>query len=277
MITSACRAKNPLTCRRHGAAAAAALFTPFSQVRNFGVQHLAAYSDAAEAVRDALPEKLMAELEGYTFSLYSSINSYLRGGEAGLVQNILHEDYRNREVDAQQLARIRKRAASLVDITRKRVADLDQAFEMAERAAEPRVLYRTVRVWSSTGSEKTTAGEKAEYIASNFPIGAVVTNKAYTSTSIDSDFMLSQARRRPSQLIVQEILTNRGLAIQDDAPGTIQHIEREVLLARNMKFEVLATGHSTFEASGSGPEMPHWISSTPQRKRYPVVQLREVR
>lgn len=281
MPTTRCRAKEPFACRTHGLALAQAYFAPRTAVRSAGLAGGAyeRYAVASAALEEALPRELMWALESYMATSHSFVNAWLRSGRAGVLANLIHENYRNVEPTPRLRARWAESVPKIAQHARELVAQIDQAFALGQQVqAAPSVLYRSVRVWSPTGAEVTSAGERKAWLAEHYPVGKVVTAKTYTSTSADSDFMLAQARRRPSQLVVQEILTSKGLPLDRSADtGNIQALEREVLLPRNMKFEVVNTTTAKFEASGHAPEGPTWVAGrTPAEKRYTVVQLREV-
>lgn len=273
MSTIRCRARNKLTCRTHGAALAKAYFAPAATVRNFGVKadDFAAYVAQSNALNENLPQHLRWELGSYTRTSHSEVNAYLRAGLSGVEEDMIYQDYRDRELTPQLQALVHSQSEELIPILKERINDLDQAMELGQSATEARVLYRSLRVRGAR-----SAAERKAFIKQHYPVGSIISEKAYVSTSIDSDFMLTNARKRPEELFVLEILSARGVPLHEEFEGMVQHVEREVLLPRDMKFEVLNVTNSTYEASGNQPHLESWLGKPPTQKRFTVVQLREV-
>lgn len=273
MSTPRCRAKNKLTCRKHGAALAKAYFPPAGTTRNFGVKasDFDEYVAQSNALNERLPQHLRWELGSYTRTSHSEVNAFLRAGLSGVEEDMIYQDYRDRELTPELQARVHSQSKELIPILKERIADLDQAMELGQDKRGARVLYRSLRVRGAK-----SAAERKDFIKQHYPVGSVISEKAYVSTSVDSDFMLTNARKRPEELFVLEILSSRGVPLHEEFESMVQHVEREVLLPRNAKFEVLNVTSATYEASGNQPHLESWLGKPPTQKRFTVVQLREV-
>lgn len=274
MPSPSCRAQNPLTCRNHGAALAKAYFLPAATPRNVGVKaaDFEAYVAQSNSLNERLPQHLRWELGSYTRTSHSEVNAYLRAGFEGVVEDMIYQDYRERELTPQLLAHVRERSKELVPILKKRIEEMDEAMELGQQLQDARILYRSLRIRGAK-----SASQRKDFVKRLYPVGGVISEKAYISTSIDSDFMLTNARKRPEELVVLELLSDKGVALHEEFEGMVQHAEREVLLPRNVKFEVLNVISATYQASGNQPHLEMWLGKPPTEKRFTVVQMREVR
>jgi hypothetical protein len=116
------------------------------------------------------------------------------------------------------------------------VQGLDSALERAPEV-EPRLLYRGIRITSDISKDEVSG-----WLAENFPVGGVVSQANYVSTSVHpqiaanfSDGVWSDDGKKS---IVMEIVSSNGAPLGHEIsanPG-----ESEVLLPRNSRFKVVA-------------------------------------
>jgi hypothetical protein len=152
-------------------------------------------------------EKLIAAVSYYTSEGYTFLGPYLR-----------------REDPPE--AAVRRYAAT--------VAALDEVVETAGLRDEPINVYRGLRVPDYMEAEKLDS-----WIDDNFPIGGVISQGNYMSTSVNPvvgvNFAHNNNRKVPG--VFFEILTRKGAALGD---GVSEHStnEHEILLPRNARLKV---------------------------------------
>lgn len=168
---------------------------------------------------------------------------------------------------------------------------LDEALKKTPPASEPRKLYRYFKVPAGVTPE--------EYLEKYFLKGEGVLEKGFMSTTVDPELVMAHLAKENSgkkntQFIVMEILTKQGGSLQKRAyssSSSVQTMEKEYVLPRNMRFRVADTRKTqTFEF---GSERQDLFSSfhtgnsiyskdmfTRQKlykpgdkRRYPLVQL----
>jgi hypothetical protein len=126
---------------------------------------------------------------------------------------------------------------------------LDEAISLAPKSEFRRQLYRGMNLPSNIKSEDVSS-----WIHENFPVGGVVSQKSYMSTSLSADrAVLNFTNRWPrmhDRTVVFEIISNEGAVLGDE---TALHgsKEAEVLMPRNKKFRVLSIDENvTYTTSG---------------------------
>lgn len=214
---------------------------------------------------ETMPQELQDTIRHYVSS-YEFVNNYLRKGEEGIL------DY----FDTFSTNMFPDKQASLnqyMDMAKQRVAAMDEAFATYERPEKNvRRLYRSERVPENITTE--------QYLSKYVP-GEIVENKAYTSASADSDYMLvfNNPVKNKRRIVVFEMLSNEGIPVHkhDSFSGSIEHLEREVLLNRGAKFKVHGVTSKKFistHAPGTikGFQANEHIKSA----EYIVVQLQQV-
>jgi len=288
------RCSRPGNCRRHGAGqvrppssfeafltatdeTAAAPMTGLparGTVRDFGLYGQALLNHAASAaeVEDQLTPAEEGALTNYMMTGYLNTNAYLREGKIGL-QKAISRNYFTTQPKPEVLT---QHVAETLPRVRQTIAHLDTAIAKSPAVAQPRVLYRALRVQEADGRDTTSPATMKAYVAEHYPVGGTVTDAAYLSCSADSDYMLSQCRRRPSQVMVLEILTDTGLPTYEAETDNIQALEREVLLPRNMRFQVVGTHTATYKYSGHQPTITHLNGGMLETRRFTIVQLRAI-
>lgn len=123
----------------------------------------------------------------------------------------------------------------------KRVKSLDECFEYAPKLKSPRLVYRGIRL-----SENTST---SAWVKEHFPVGGVVSQKNYMSTTRDPYLALTTFSEKPDELddednaynedqesVVFEILSKQGVAL-GDRTSTFSE-ELEVFMPRDARFKV---------------------------------------
>jgi len=290
--TRPCRAANPATCRKHGVAGSvqAQLKEAKAELKKKQDVHelhkllgrsvrrginasehseeLVALDKQADEFEARLSKDEENAIGTYRMGAYDYTNRYLRCGREGVADYIRH-DYR-REPTEEQIDQY-------VQYCQQNIAGLDSAFTKTTLPEEPRMLYKAFRV-SMSDNAKTTPEDLKKYVEEHYPVGKVLTNKAYTSTSVDSDYMLAFAKKDSHQVIVHEIVSKKGIPLHESSwrqGGSIQDAEREVLLPRDLKLRVAAIKEVTYESTypQGRPLGSSFYATAPKRKRYLVVQL----
>lgn len=156
------------------------------------------------------------------------------------------------------------------DMLKRRVSELDRVFSNLEEGGRRRVLYRSFRVPS---------GDVGGYVNSHYRLGDVVEEKSYLSTSADSDYMLTYNNHLNHQQFVFEILTDRGVTLHNpvhEHEGSVDFMEREVLLPRGLKFKVVGV-HKNVKYELSDPSFLGRRQRKPlSESKFWVVQLEQI-
>lgn len=133
-----------------------------------------------------------------------------------------------------------------VECAKKIVEGLEKAFNLAPEVKTPRLLYRGLRVPESIPSE-----EAANWIASNFPVGGVISQKNYMSTTtsghvaaekfsnygdkFDDDYDTYEDR----ESVIFEILSTKGIALGEGV-SAFDNGEEEILVPCEARFKVIS-------------------------------------
>lgn len=120
-----------------------------------------------------------------------------------------------------------------------RVIDsIDKAFEQASPPDEPRLLYRGMRI--------PREHEPDQFINENFPVGGVVSQKSYMSTSLlpsvsksFGDGFGSSDEDRIARSVVFQIVSKQGIAL-GKGTSEMSDREKEILMPRNARFKVVS-------------------------------------
>lgn len=225
--------------------------------------------------RSEVLEEDQKTIEYYSGSSHEYINAYLRKGEDG-IRGLSYLRDRNTGIVPEETVE------RYVGMAEKSIQRIDTAIDNNQRPLQhKRVLWRSIGI----KPEQRNGKPLHEYVAEKYHIGAKITSKAYESTSADSDLMLAYRntpkKQQELEEVVFEILTNKGIVIHNPVTDYVfvGDSEREVLLPRNMKYEVVNVGEVTFEttyASGR-PQATAFMSGTiPKKTKKLVVQLKEI-
>jgi hypothetical protein len=129
---------------------------------------------------------------------------------------------------------------------KKIVEGLEKAFSLAPEIKTPRLLYRGLRVPESIPSK-----EAASWIASNFPVGGVISQKNYMSTTTNGHVAAEKFSNYGDQFdddydtyedresVVFEILSTKGIALGEGV-SAFDNGEEEVLVPREARFKVVS-------------------------------------
>lgn len=183
----------------------------------------------SQEFEETFPEDLRDSIQHYVSS-YEYVNMYLRDGRAGIEKYLTTHFLYPEQMFPDMEASINQ----YMGWAEERVKDMDEAFNTYRRPENNmRALFR---------SERVPEGRSMEQHLAKFTPGTIIENKNYTSTSVDSDYMLvvNNPGENKDRIVVFEILSKEGIPVHkyDDFPGSPSFAEREVLLKRNSKFKV---------------------------------------
>jgi len=214
-----------------------------------------------------MPEDLRGTIQHYVSS-YEFVNNYLRRGEGGIRDYF--KTFNNPE---SAFGDIDAAAVRYVELAKERLRLMDEAFETYKRPEQNvRRLFR---------SELVPEGISIEQHLAKYAPDAIVKNDSYTSTSIDSDYMLvmNSPHVNKKRIVVFEMLSKEGIPVHkhEDFPGSVSYIEREVLLDRGAEFKVKAVTTRKFNSSypNKKPDGYHGDKGIPSAE-YVVVQMEQI-
>lgn len=175
---------------------------------------------------DALTKDEERALGSYSMSSYSFVNAYLR--RRGL-SSIAKKDNWDME--------------ELVTLAKKNTSALDSALKKTPQK-DPTVLYRYHEVPAGV-----TPGE---YVQKYFEKDGIYHEDGYLSTSSDPEFIMAHLYsknkgHKNKRYIVMEMISAQGGSMQTDhreRSGSIQSLESEILLPRNMDFNIVSVRKS---------------------------------
>ncbi len=222
-----------------------------------------------EEFRHFITEEEQFSLRTYSGHAFSNINGYNREGRAG-VEKQLRKHY-----TSGILAFNEETFSEYEGYAKRDVAAIDAIFARYVRPNNNnRVLYRVVR----PPEGKAYKGAK-DYVQNTYKIGDTITDKSYMSTTADSDYVLAYGGFEPENVIVYEILTNKGIPIHNPKtyPGQVEHSEREILLNRGSKFKIVnitETKYKTTYPEGKPAGHSAYSDAIPEYK-YTVIQMIE--
>lgn len=223
----------------------------------------------SEQLQNSLAKYERQAINQYTMGFYDPINRYLRKGIQG-IDEYWEFDFKQKITDERR-EEYKKMADNYID-------SLDGLFARYDAAhKEPRLLHKAFRVRNPDGS-KTTSEDIQKYVNEHYQVGKVVSNKAYTSTSVDADYMLAFSHHDPEQIIVQEIVSRKGIPLHEpDEEGSVQASEREVLLPRNSKFKIVGIKEASYESTyADGRPKSSFFKNAPKKKKFTIIQMVEV-
>lgn len=224
---------------------------------------------ASEKFEETLTREQKNSLSRYKFTTFRYVNDYLNGGKKFLADHYLaRKGSKMSKEDVESYAQAAERD----------IPALDNALSAYSGNKEPQRLFRAYRVYPSKPGGKTTKKDIQDYVASKYKIGEVIEHPAYLSTSADSDYMLVSCEMKPEQIIVHEILSDKGVPlVERNRPGvkSIQNAEKEHLIPRGAKLRVVNISEETY--SSSYPRygiLPFTLwGHMPQRKKFTVIQM----
>jgi hypothetical protein len=162
-----------------------------------------------------------AALRHYTEMGYSDVRNYLNGFSM--------EVYRDE--DEAQKAGVEVKPQDNADMAGF-VRMMDKVISLAPKPAEPRMLYRGI------DPPSTAMGKEAEWLKEKFPIGGIVSQKSYMSTSLEPSIAAGSFSLTENS-VVMEILSKEGAAL-GVGQSTWGLQESEVVLPRDAKLKVVA-------------------------------------
>lgn len=122
------------------------------------------------------------------------------------------------------------------------VSAIDSAFEQADPPEEPRLLYRGMRIRQNHADKDSIS----KYVADNFPVGGVISQKNYMSTSLSPSVSTSfgdgfggTPEERDSRSVLFQIVSKQGIAL-GKGTSDMGDREKEVLMPRNARFKVVS-------------------------------------
>lgn len=169
-------------------------------------------------------------LLGYTMDNFVTIGNYLNGN--------LDEDEEEWEYTGKSPEWI-DRTTSLID----------SAISKAVPPENPRTLYRGVDI---TAGFETDEAKKA-WVAEHFPLGGVISQKNYMSTSMNmstaAQFMDVSLGDRGRAAIFLELTSRKG-AVLGEGVHALGNEEQEVLVGREERFKITGVHHDVFMEDG---------------------------
>jgi hypothetical protein len=224
----------------------------------------------SEQLQNSLAKYERQAINQYTMGFYDPINRYLRKGIQGIDDYWRHEF--KHQISDERREEYKNMAENYID-------SIDGLFARHDAThKEPRLLHKAFRVRNKDG-RKTTPEDIQKYVKEHYQVGKVLSNKAYTSTSIDSDYMLAFSNHDPEQIIVQEIVSRKGIPLHEPGEeGSVQASEREVLLPRNSKFKIVGIKEASYESTypTGRPTASSFFKNAPKKKKFTIIQMIEI-
>jgi hypothetical protein len=149
---------------------------------------------------------------------------------------------------------------------------LDEFISNADEPNEPRMLYRGLKL------PQMESGEVDSYLEEHFPVGGVISQKNYMSTSLNADvgyggFSDAVDKEKfavdPKRSIVFEIVSKQGAPLTYGT-STYGEDETEVLMPRDAKFKVLSV-HKEQPVTYYGN--PRFSAFTEQQTTKTIIRL----
>lgn len=228
-------------------------------------------SDDLEASLDVSARNF---LHRYKSDAFRYVNNYLIGGPKYIASVYLRR--KKSKISEDLLAAQAKNAEKAIPV----MDSIFKKYEEEHPNQEQRVLYRSFRVLPPEGKKKTSAADIDSYVNQTYKVGDKITNKAYTSTSLDSDFILVDTQYDPEQIIVHEIVSSKGIPIfsrYGPENKSIQNAEKEILLPRESSFRIVNVTEATYRSSYKNYyDAPFMSRGNPRRsKKFTVIQMVE--
>jgi len=249
-----------------------ALFLGSNRVRRgvnaVGDTSLAEYRAASEAFDASLDKDEVRALNHYMMNGFEYVNPILRGGDQ-LKVFIEHET----EISKYHHTTEEEYLERSIPI----IAGVDKALSRYNRShSTPEVLYKAFKVRPLKG--ETSENAIRRHVSESYRVGDIIENKGYTSTSIDSDYMLLFAERDTDLIIIHEIVSKRGVPVEAlGGSAGVTAVEHEVLLPRSSKFRVVNVMSATYESSYTPDSVSSGVKfffkRNISRKKFVVVQM----
>ncbi len=262
-----CQAKNPAVCRVHGSPGGSHPAFPDQNLIRVGMNNpikddvLKAFEKQSKLFKETLTKDEDYSLGKYMSLSYEYINPILRGTIDDEKNNQFFENNFNRQ------------------------NSIERAKEMIPHIDSALAKYKTKKQHLTYRAFTVKKGENVdEYIANNFKIGKVLEDKAYFSTTADSDYLLLHNEFSQDRMFVFEILGKNGVPVSSvnssehsDSPS---NYEREVLYPRNSKFKVVGITKNTYASSYDKYKInmmkSFFYNFTVKKETYSVIQLMEI-
>jgi hypothetical protein len=159
--------------------------------------------------------------------------------------------------------------SNIMNVTAQAVAHMDNAIQSCPPPAEPRRVYRGLRI----PTEMMDGGSPEEYMEEHFPIGGVVSQESFMSTSLHPNIAYEFTRYGAMKdvPVLFEIVSKQGAPIGDGL--TTSSHEYEVIMPRKAKFKVVGVHHN---ANFSAVQKTFREPETNTYKNITVIQLMDV-
>lgn len=176
-------------------------------------------------------EKLHQEM----FQEYKTLEEKLSNDESYVLHHYTRHGY---EYYNQRLRKpYRKDFPIPIETVDERILLIDEVFKKNESLEKSRTLYRHHMIpggWTGR-----------EYAEKYFPVGGLVKDPAYLSTTEDLGYVAGHLfERRPTEYVIYQIISSKGISLvhnESENTGNIQSLEKERLLPRDSQFRVV--GH----------------------------------
>lgn len=208
-------------------------------------------------------------LSQYQHVGFRGVNDYLNGGKDFIKTHYLQRKGQPiDEEEAEHLTAYAVRTIPEIDRVLKNYNTLDAN----QKTKTYRPLYRAYTLYPE-GKKKLTL----EDVKNQYRTGAVIKYAGYLSTSADSDYMLVADAESKGQVIVHELVTDKGVPIyRKSSPGSVQHAEKEVLIPRDAKFKIVNVSEETY-ISSYPEKLPFRVwGNFKRKKKFIVVQMVQV-
>lgn len=198
------------------------LFKPFDVYREEIIPETPEYREYIQAGKDfsnSITQQESDAVYGYTDMDYSIIRDYLNGYEmeSSTVVPLALQESRQQEID-------------------NTIETIDSALKKADPPASPRTLYRGMMI-----PMKVKPADMKAWVEENFPVGGVISQKSYMSTSLSTQKALGFAGSYDAspRSVLLEIVSSSG-AVLNSQTSSYGEMEREVLLPRGKRFQVVS-------------------------------------
>lgn len=170
-----------------------------------------------EKMKENLTLDHINALSAYSMTLHSSINPIMRGDK---VKDGISEKG--------------------VEKTHEKINLIKECFQQADNT-EIKTLYRHLIVPKGL--------KPREYAEKYFKVGERIRDKGFMSTTMDPGYIRGHAHsRRPSEYIVFQIITRKGISLQreQEQVGSVQSFEKEILLPDALNLRVVNIRRESF-------------------------------
>lgn len=188
-----------------------------------------------------------AKHENYTKNLEMNESlMFYTGGHFGAVRDYLN----GRQVDETHDTSLFLEGRE--DWYAQNIKTMDKALSMVDEPVEPRLVYRGMKI-----NKNFTSAEVDNFIETQFPVGGVISQKSYMSTSASayvassnfSESFTIHNESMPEKAVVFEILTKKGAPLTYGT-SAFDIDEKEVLMPRETRFKVVSVDREVSFSTG---------------------------